>query len=163
MKKQLIFLFFISTLPLFGQIIGRKVFASGGGTEPFGSNLYISYSIGEPVVGTVTGNGLILNQGFEQSDLTIVATVDIKESLSATVFPNPAKNELVILVENNQESALNVKLYNLLGQLVLSQKIEVIRGQPIQLNVSDVGNGLYLLRLSQMSRLDYTKQVVIQK
>ena len=128
-------------------------------------NLFISFTIGEPVAGTVSGNTLILNQGFQQSDLTIrVATEEIpQEQISAKVFPNPAKDELVVEVDNATESELTLSLYNMSGQLLLYKKTKSIKSEPIRLDVAQFSNAMYLLTISQNNKRDFTKQIVIQK
>lgn len=165
MKKRIIFLLLIATTPLFGQIIGRKVLAAGGSTDAFNNNLFISSTIGEPIAGTVTDGNKIFNQGFQQSDLTIrVATQEVpQEQVSAKVFPNPAKDEMVVELDNVTTENVTLRLYNVSGQLLLSQKTEVKQGQPIRLDVNFFSNGLYLLRITQNGKRDFTKQVVIQK
>ena len=165
MKKQIFFLFLVATTPLLGQKVGRQVLASGGGTDRYSSNLYISSTIGEPVAGTVTGGNRIYNQGFQQSDLTIrVATEEAqKEQVAANVFPNPAKDELVVVIENATERDCTLKLYNLSGQLLMLEKIQITSGEPIRLDVNAMPSGTYLLQIAQNDRRDFTKQVVIQK
>ena len=128
-------------------------------------NLFISFTIGEPVAGTVSGDNRILNQGFQQSDLTIrVATDEVpQELLSAKVFPNPAKDELIVELENATESDLTLKLYNVSGQLLLYKKTKTSKGELIRLNVTEFPNGAYFLSISQPNKRDFTQQIVIQK
>ena len=169
MKKQIILLFLVATTQLYGQdvVVGRKVIASGGDTKPMG-NLFISFTIGEPVAGTVSGDNRIFTQGFQQPDtikrIIPDANEDIpKEQISAKVFPNPAKDELVVEVDNATESDITLKLYNDIGQLLLYKKTKSVKGESIRLDVAQFSNALYILTISQNNKRNFTKQIVIQK
>jgi hypothetical protein len=47
------------------QSLERKVFSSGGGAATLGIHTY-NYTIGEPIIGTVNGAGVIFTKGFQQ-------------------------------------------------------------------------------------------------
>ena len=67
--RRIAFLFaFISSFSLLqAQSISRQLVATAGGVAT-GSTGSISFSIGEPVIGTVTGGGFTLTQGFQQPE-----------------------------------------------------------------------------------------------
>ncbi|WP_417602560.1 T9SS type A sorting domain-containing protein [Owenweeksia hongkongensis] len=84
------------------------------------------------------------------------ATVGIDEEvLSNTyVYPNPAKE---FISWKSDESVTNVKVYNTLGQLVLSSSAEVQR-----LNTYNLDGGMYLVQFYANSELLKTSKVLIQ-
>lgn len=58
--------------------------------------------------------------------------------MQATLFPNPAKDFIVISAE---EQILNVNIYDMQGKLVKQQTF--LNNQEIKLNINELSNGLY--------------------
>jgi hypothetical protein len=86
--------------------------------------------------------------GFYFDDLTVKvfgdSTVGIKNvSLNSeiTAYPNPTTQNLTIINNSNNS---NLIISNTLGEEV--KRIKVANGQKIMINISDLPNGLYLLR-----------------
>ena len=90
------------------------------------------------------------------------ATVVVSESLnqatanSVKVFPNPASTKVTIESEN----LVNVKLYNMLGQLIVSRN--AVNGKVV-LPVADYNNGSYILRAETTDGKTTIRSVVIKK
>jgi len=95
MKKPTLLL--LLTLPFFGQAQIWDVLASGGATVE--QNGYrMSYTVGEAVIWTATGNSHTAQQGFQQHDFI---TTGIEELASynhqqLSIFPNPATTEIIL-------------------------------------------------------------------
>lgn len=90
------------------------------------------------------------------------ATVVVSEGLnqatanSVKVFPNPASTKVTIEGEN----LVNVKLYNMLGQLMVSKN--AVNGK-VSLPVADYNNGSYILRAETTDGKTTIRSVVIKK
>lgn len=109
----------------------------------------------EILTGNIDG-GLII---FSQSPPDIIngiAQSSIKIKLN--IFPNPAKEQIVI-EQNDLKGNFNMKMINLLGQTVIQKQIN--HQNNIVLDVSDLANGVYLLKLSN-SEKEGIQRVVIQ-
>lgn len=109
----------------------------------------------EILTGNIDG-GLII---FSQSPPDIIngiAQSSIKIKLN--VFPNPAKEQIVI-EQNDLKGNFNLQMINLLGQTVIQKQIN--HQNNIVLDVSDLVNGVYLLKLSN-SEKEGIQRVVIQ-
>jgi hypothetical protein len=61
---------------------------------------------------------------------------------TTNIYPNPAKNNITI--ENNNFVISNIELYNITGQLV---KTENVNSMSINMNISDLKTGIYILEL----------------
>jgi len=83
--------------------------------------------------------------GEQTASFTIngIATGVEDLALEYKVYPNPAKNWLKI--ENSGFEELTIRMYNLDGQLVLSENLTSIH---TNLDISDLNNGMYLLSLN---------------
>ena len=62
----------------------------------------LSWTVGEPVIKTITDGTNTLTQGFQQSRLTITAISDLKiPGIELSVYPNPTNNFLSIVVRSD--------------------------------------------------------------
>jgi len=61
---------------------------------------------------------------------------------TTNIYPNPAKNN--INIENSNFVISNIELYNITGQLV---KTENVNSMSINMNISDLKTGIYILEL----------------
>ena len=79
------------------------------------------------------------------------------EKKSINVYPNPATSTVnVKLVDNSQA---NIQLFNLVGQVVMSEQVN---GQDlVTLNVNNLNNGIYMLKVNQNGKV-YTSKVVVR-
>jgi hypothetical protein len=72
-----------------------------------------------------------------------MVTVAGNEDFSLNVYPNPAKDILNIEVKGSMKGKGTVMLLDLSGKLIDQIQLSSDKGQ---LNLSNVANGLYLLR-----------------
>ncbi len=84
------------------------------------------------------------------ADPTITSTQNVINNSSVIVYPNPFNNNITI----NTIDAQNINIYNSIGKLVFSSKINS-RNQEIDL--SELNNGLYILRVYSKSGIIQTK------
>lgn len=81
------------------------------------------------------------------------------------VFPNPAGNMLNILITNDNRSSYEVQLFNVMGQLILSEKTAE---KTMVINTENLKQGVYLCKVSEtgpdgkIKTAALTKRVVIQ-
>jgi hypothetical protein len=93
MKKIFTLILSLALLQTFGQTpaVIMQVVASAGGSQST-ANFSIDWTLGEPVIGDVSGGSLILTQGFQQSFLLL----------------NVSANTLNIAAPNNSTTTFNV-------------------------------------------------------
>ena len=84
--REIIVLILLSAISFdsHSQTISRQLVSSAGGvaTGPTGS---VSFSIGEPVVGFISGGGFTLSQGFQQAD-QVLCTIAGFNPFPATIY-----------------------------------------------------------------------------
>jgi len=83
---------------------------------------------------------------------TVAGTVSINElssKASIRLFPNPAQDQVTILVENGQSGMYTLDLYNLQGQLIRSEKTTVSGTAQIEWNMDQLPAGIYMLTVSE--------------
>jgi hypothetical protein len=107
-------------------------------------------------------NNTINMQGWEA--YYEVDNVGIQEEsgiVKMETYPNPAGNELNVLIEMNQTEAYTIGLYNVAGQLVYQEE-EQGNGNTYHsvINTTSLNNGLYFLKVSSSSG-SWNKKIVV--
>jgi hypothetical protein len=74
----------------------------------------------------------------------------LPESESVEIFPNPASHELQINFNSKTEGQYSLDIFNMMGQLVKQINVEKTPGNnSILINVSDLSQGTYLLKMGE--------------
>jgi len=128
----------------FGTAIQAQEVVATSGDYFENSSGSISWTIGEPKIETFESANNILTQGFHQTKLTIIS-IDEEEMLGdISVYPNPAKQDLIIDIPSHYSDSFNALLYDAGGKL-LSQK-ELISGTAT-MEMHNLATGTYYLRI----------------
>ncbi len=102
---------------------------------------YMSYNAGDTSC-IISFSQTIIIDTIEQPD-TIEESINIIEENIPTLYPNPAINEIT-LISNQISSAIQIDIYNEIGQLVYSEELSKIETH--QINTSKFPAGNYVLR-----------------
>jgi cyclophilin family peptidyl-prolyl cis-trans isomerase len=78
----------------------------------------------------------------------------LDENLNFTFYPNPVGNSLKIEIEHEVIASPYLEIYDMNGKLILSQRLD--SSQPM-INVSELGDGLYLMKLSTPKTSSFQK------
>ncbi|MEQ9261777.1 MAG: T9SS type A sorting domain-containing protein [Owenweeksia sp.] len=82
---------------------------------------------------------------------------------SLDVYPNPAKDEVYINVENLGSDNINISLVNSVGQLVLSSDERISEhGKVVKLNTSALATGMYVLTVKSDNN-SYSQRISVVK
>lgn len=80
---------------------------------------------------------------------------------SFSVYPNPANGFLYINHAQNDSGLLTVMIYDLVGNAVFEEKRSFANSQPMTIGLSDIQEGIYLLRLSFNGQNILNKKIII--
>lgn len=78
------------------------------------------------------------------------------------IFPNPAKGALYISYSGETTQNATIVLMDVSGRVVLAERISVLEGSPVSLDISGVSPGLYFLQLQGTSEETPVQRVIIQ-
>jgi hypothetical protein len=129
----LVFFLLITLNGLIAQSFDRKVIASAGKETSNGSALamnamYMTYTIGEPIIYKGSNSTFQLNNGFIQpypnatiNPITPSGMMQAKGEL--VVYPNPFGTFIMVNGPSENEEEVKVQLIDLQGKLVLDQQI----------------------------------------
>jgi hypothetical protein len=129
----------------------ESVNASGG--NAIGSGGIVTFSIGQVVYTTNTGNTGSLAQGVQHG--YEIFTVGLNESLlnvSLTAFPNPTGTILTIQIGDYDNEKLSYQLYDMKGKLLSSEQIV---SKQTQINTTSLPMANYLINV-----LNHSNEVV---
>lgn len=140
------------------QSISPQVIASAG-THFTGSNAQLSWTIGEPVITTVSNGSNIITQGFHQTLLNVTSVEEQSiAGVNVTVFPNPTSDVVNINLVNNLKD-LQLDLFDMSGKLLQARKIGAAEGN-VQIGMNEYARANYLLRIYSVDgSVNYTYKV----
>jgi hypothetical protein len=111
--KKLLLLLLISSIGQ-AQSISKQVIGTSGKTLT-NSNLKLSYTVGEPVVGLMTAGGNQLGNGYYPAmDLQALSVEDNVLDVQLRVYPNPTLQSLY--VSNPEMNSFGITIVDLNGK-----------------------------------------------
>ena len=139
MKKLLLLLLLTSIAS--AQSISKQIIGAAGKTQS-NSNLKISYTVGEPVVGLMTAGGNQLGNGYYPAlNLQALSVEDSLLDLQIKVYPNPTSQSLY--VSHLEMNSFGITIVDLNGKQLYAGTIN--KEEP--LDVSNYTQGMYLVTI----------------
>ena len=86
-------------------------------------------------------------------------TEDLVVKTGLKVYPNPAKDKLNIEFKNNAEKG-EIKVFNIFGQVVISQNVQVAVNGIHELNVETLPKGIYFLQYGSKNQKTVSSKFV---
>ncbi len=125
-------------------VTGQQVISSAGASAT-GSGVQLSWTVGEPVIATLSGGSHILTQGFHQSRLTVTALdPHLYPGLEVSVYPNPVSTSLKLDISGEVPGNISYRLYSPDGRMLLDKQPEAL---PELINMEMYVSGTYLLKV----------------
>ncbi|PSR05538.1 MAG: hypothetical protein BRD50_00650 [Bacteroidetes bacterium SW_11_45_7] len=139
----------------------------GDGNSTQGNNATHTYSDNATGLQTVTLTAENMGCTFEtQKNIFVKDVVGIADrgfDNDLTVFPNPTTGGLTVDIQNAEYNNLDIAVYNLQGEAVYSEQVNKTDGQvQLQLDLSDLSNGMYLLKLQSSDKIA-TQKITLNK
>ena len=97
-------------------------------------------------------NGGVLTENFQYACLVRPEGLSINENeainpmTTTRVYPNPATDVLNIEVNASQASEMSISVYNIMGQNVMNQNVNITTGMNTKpINISELNSGIYFV------------------
>ena len=119
--------------------------AAGG--EATGGGGSVSYSVGQLVFNTYTGEDGSVAQGVQQPyEISIITAIEEADGIGlyCTAYPNPATDFLSLKVENFSFNDLTYYLFDINGKILITEKVTDIT---TTINLSEFQQGTYFLKV----------------
>ncbi len=152
----------LSAIVLFGLGISglhaqESINSSGGNAGGNGGSA--SYSVGQLVYTTNTGDSGTVAQGVQQAfEISVLGIEDFEEiKLSVMVYPNPTADYLTLEVKESDHSSLRFQLIDIQGRILESQKITTNK---TNIEMSNLPIATYFVKISQGNKEVKTFKIV---
>lgn len=149
MKRLILFIAFLLPVALASGQQKLEVIASAGGYS-VATGISISWTLGETIIPNFTSpDGTIkLAHGFQQKLVITKVEELIEETVSVTVYPNPASDYVRIEFEQEIDSEIRISLIDFRGKVIRADLIAA--GTLIhELNMQTLSSGIYYIRLQK--------------
>ena len=154
--KQLIFILLASTT-CFSQTISKQVIGTAGKTQS-NSNLKVSWTTGEPVVGLMTAGGNQLGNGYYPAmDIQALSIDDLALNVEIMLYPNPTSQSLY--VSHPEYSSFSIHIADINGKQIYIGTIE----KEMPLDVSSYTQGMYLITVENKESNKKNTYKIIKK
>lgn len=139
----------LTLLLLFAATISAQQAISAAGTHATGTNVQLSWTVGEVMVSTFTGSSAILSQGLHQGKLTITAIEPvILTGVSVKTYPNPVNDKLNIGFSNFVENKYSFSITD--GNSRIIQTGTAVEN-PQSVDMTSFAQGVYFLKVEAVS------------
>ena len=158
MKKNYVFLMSIfCCYSLSAQTISKQVIGAAGKTQT-NSNLIVSWTAGEPVVGLMTAGSDQLSNGYYSAmDLQSLSIEDNSLDLQIKAYPNPTSQ--LLYVSHPELNSFSIQISDLNGKQIYSGTIN----KETPLDVSNYTQGMYLLSIENKEENKKNTYKIIKK
>lgn len=162
-RKFIFYIIICIATSSWGQQMIKETLASAGSSHfVYGENssFFIQESIGQgSVINTFTSvSNYSARQGFIQPISVAVLYNGLDDMIDASIWPNPFSDEInIALNEPLLGGGLDIAVYDLTGRLVYNKSFSPNPDYTISL--SNLSNGIYLLKLETQARSFTTKVI----
>jgi hypothetical protein len=128
----------------YGTTNAQEVISTAGNAHS-NNNGSISYTIGEPVIETFTGETNILTQGFLQSNVVVTAIDELPGlDFEISAFPNPATEIVKLRIVKESVTGMHYMLYDMNGILLMKNRL---KGTVTEVPLGDLSPTEYILKV----------------
>ncbi len=143
-----------------GEVHSQQVLVVSGGNMASTTGS-VSYSVGQIFNNNIVSTDGSAIQGiqfyFENITLKVI---DIKTNFNITTYPNPTSSFINIKINDYNKENLSYELYDLLGKVLIKKRIT---SDFTKINIKDLPNAVYLLKLSNSSNENIKTLKIIKK
>jgi len=123
-------------------VYGQEVISSQGATIFSDDGYRIDYTIGEPVVKTVSEDDVMLTQGYHQPTLSIIEVKEIDPDFDVQVFPNPTTSLLKVRMEDYE--GISYQIQDADGRVLKQDSVD---DRLFSVDVKKFTTGYYIMKL----------------
>jgi hypothetical protein len=106
-----------------------------------------------------------INNVFDEFSFTITfdgttAVSEISQKTAIMAYPNPASEQVQFNISDNEISNAQLVIYNAVGKIV--KVVQVSNQSILDVNLTDLTQGIYLFRLESGTQMSKTSKLIIQ-
>lgn len=158
--KHLLPVFFCFAVVFANAQSNEHFIISSQGNYDSGSDMTLSWTLGDVATETISHENGLLTQGFQQPYIVVeeITEPTVQTDFEAKVYPNPFSNEITVDIENSDRE-YTLEVFDFSGKLMISNESS---DPKYQLDLSDLAAAQYLLRLRLNESDDYKTFTIIK-
>jgi hypothetical protein len=162
-RKLFIAALLMVSVPALAQVKQSEVVSAGGGFFA-NDNVSVSYTIGEPVIGTVAKGDLIVVHGFQQGYVITTEEPIVKPGINeftasdVKVYPNPVNSVMYVEISNASIVGSAVKCFDMAGRLINESIFE--DDNRLSVDMSSLPQGTYLVKIISEDGVVVNKKIM---
>lgn len=134
---------------------------SSGGEQFSNAEGSFTFTIGEPVIETISNTSNTLTQGFQQNYEAILSTSSIPQLNGISVYPNPFIDMITVNFSDAVLDNMSITLQELNGKIIMESKFpKTYANNTFDLILSDLSDGVYFLTITISVESSATYRVV---
>ena len=101
-------------------------------------------------------------ENYKQESGAGVPEMPVAVETTVSIYPNPVRSNATINFDVNSEAIVSYQVYDLMGRMVMNQNLGRYNqgSYEVNINMSDLSVGSYILRLNQGNNSSCAKFVV---
>ena len=145
-RKLFVAAILMVSVPALAQMKQSEVVSAGGGYFEK-DNVSVSFTIGEPVAGTVAKGDLIVVHGFQQGYFATTTDINqfVTKDVDVKIYPNPVNTIMYVELSNAETLGGIVRCFDMAGQLVSEDNFA--DDNRLSIDMSGVPQGAYLVKI----------------
>lgn len=159
------YLFFPMLFPLgiSAQSLDNWVIGSGGESS-VSSGIQLSWTLGEPNTASISKNGHMYTEGFQQSYLEVLELNPFQPALNTLkirVFPNPSSDHVQVNFRDKLPRDFDLRLLDSKGKLLQFQQYH--SASEVSINLEGLPAAVYLISIQineQVPSLPHSFQII---
>lgn len=141
-------------------VLSQQVISNMGGILQTESG-YISFTLGESVINTISTTNGIITQGYQQPWLKVTSNyTNFTNHAYGKVYPNPTNDILYLFTQIDGMSNIKLVLTNLTGRVFFTAKVD---NELTEVDFSHCLPGIYILIVYEHHTIIGTYKIVKQK
>lgn len=156
-------------IPVAGATSYLWSISGGAAIAPAGVSATVNFNSANTTTAVITVNAVNACGYSQPGKKTITVNLgcrnasDLTSSVDFSAYPNPTAGLLSVSFQAEKSAKHNVKVTDLLGNVVISNVISATEGANMQeLNLSNVAKGMYLLSIETEGSTVQTLRVVVE-
>ena len=147
MKRTKILLCFLFLISFSITALQAQSVNSTSGGNATGSGGSVSYTVGQIAYSSLSGSNGKVTQGVQQPYEISVVTTNANTkgiNLECTVYPNPTKGLVKLIVETFDHENIRFRLYDINGVLLQDKKVE---NRETEISLENITSSVYFLKI----------------
>jgi hypothetical protein len=105
------------------------------------------------------GNSILYVDNLSFDNLITTLSEQTSDNIAFSLYPNPASDIVTLNIDNRNNAALTLNIYNITGTLV---RQKILKQYQKQINIRNLSNGFYLVTIKSKD-LSITQKLIIQR